>query len=137
MFYLHRPDQRRIRDYLAGQVAENFSYGPVGCTRDFATAETWGGWTVDHHRVRLGNGADVFQRAKEAIENWRMCPAGITSVFGAEKPRPDLNVAVAFDASPLPLSLLMPARVVWVVEDFVTGNGRQVDRFGFAYGTLP
>jgi uncharacterized protein (UPF0548 family) len=66
-----------------------------------------------------------------------MFPPEITAVFDGHVPRAGLNVAVLFDARPLPLWLLMPARVVYVVEDSVTRNGQQIDRFGFAYGTLP
>ncbi len=137
MFCFYRPEEHRIRDYLAGQVGQNLSYGSVGCTRDFARAETLPEWTVDRHRVHLGNGADAFQRAKAAIEGWRMFPPEITSVLASEIARPGLNVAVLFDARPLPLWLLMPARVVWVVEEVVTCDSQQIDRFGFAYGTLP
>src|SRR3954447_23613387 len=66
-----------------------------------------------------------------------MFPAATTAVFGQEKPRVGLTVAVLFHAWPAPLWLLMPARVVNVVEDSVTRGGQQIDRFGFAYGTLP
>jgi uncharacterized protein (UPF0548 family) len=95
------------------------------------------GWSVDHHRVILGSGAEVFRRAKAAIAAWRMFPPAITGVFECETPRPDLHVAVSFDASPLPVWILMSARVVYVVEDSVTREGQQIERFGFAYGTLP
>jgi uncharacterized protein (UPF0548 family) len=66
-----------------------------------------------------------------------MFPAEITTVFGREKPRVGLTVAVSFHAWPFPLWLLMPARVVYLVEDTTVRNGQPIDRYGFAYGTLP
>lgn len=137
MFCLRRPDQRQISDYLARQGDWDFSYGPVRCTQDGGAQRRLAGWSVDHHRVLLGSGVEVFQQAKAAIGNWRMFPPQITSVFGCEIPRQCLNVALLFDARPFPLWLLMPARVMYVVDDSVMQAGQQIDRFGFAYGTLP
>jgi uncharacterized protein (UPF0548 family) len=138
MFYLRRPDEHQIFNYLAGQVDREFSYKSVGCTRDHATTTAQlAGWNVDRHRVLLGSGAETFHQARAAIESWRMFPAEITSVVGCQKPRQGLDVAVLFDASPFPLWLLMPARVVYLVDDSATDDGKRIDRFGFAYGTLP
>jgi uncharacterized protein (UPF0548 family) len=137
MFCLRRPDEHRIRDYLAEQAERNFSYTPVGCTQDSATRERLRGWSVDHHRVVLGTGAEAFRRAKAAITAWRMFPPEITAVFDRNVPCAGLNVAVLFDAKPLPLCLLMPARIVYAAEDSITWDGQRIDRFGFAYGTLP
>jgi uncharacterized protein (UPF0548 family) len=137
MFYLHPPDHRRTHEYLAAQAAQSFSYGPVGCTRDGATLKRPLGWRVDHHRVALGFGREAFCRAKAGIQAWRMFPAEITAVFGADLPHEGLTVAVLFDARPLPISLLMPARVAYLIDDSETRDGQRFDRFGFAYGTLP
>jgi uncharacterized protein (UPF0548 family) len=137
MFCLRRPDEHRIRDYLAEQAERTFSYAPVGCTQDGATPERMPDWSVDHHRVVLGSGAEVFRRAKAAIASWRMFPPEITAVFDRHVPLAGLSVAVLFHAEHLPLCLLMPARVVYVAEDSITSDRQQIDRFGFAYGTLP
>jgi len=137
MFCIRRPKESRIHAYLAGQCQQFFSYELVGCTRSNVPSDQLRGWNVDHHQVVLGCGAETFRRARAAIEAWKMFPAETTAVFGPEKPREGLTVAVLFQAWPAPLWLLMPARVVYAIEDSVTHDGQQIDRFGFAYGTLP
>ncbi|HEY2410941.1 MAG TPA: DUF1990 domain-containing protein [Pirellulaceae bacterium] len=137
MFCLCRPDERRIHEYIATQADGDFSYGPVGFTQNGATRERLPGWSVDCHRVVLGSGGKVFRRAIAAIATWQMFPPEITAVFDRHVPFAGLCVAVLFHAKPLPLCLLMPARVVYVTEDSITCDGQQIDRFGFAYGTLP
>jgi uncharacterized protein (UPF0548 family) len=137
MFCLRRPDDCRIRQFLAGQQHETLSYGLVGCTGDDHAGYHRPGWSVDHHRVLLGHGTETFCRARAAIEAWQMFPAETTSVFGRAQPKEGLDVAVLFHAWPLALWLLMPARVVYIVNESVHRSGRQIDRYGFAYGTLP
>src|SRR5262245_33914922 len=135
MFTLQQPSESHIRDYLARQSHQSFSYNLVGCTRDQPAAHR--GWKVDHHRVQLGQGPDVFARARDAIDTWQMFPAEIATVFGHEVPRDNLLVAVLYRFSVLPLWLLMPARVVYTINDTDMRDGHTIKRYGFAYGTLP
>lgn len=137
MFCLRRPDERHICRYLAAQCDREFSYAPVGCTRNEQTCERVASWSVDCHRIALGHGAEIFRRARAAIERWQMFPPEITTVYGVEQPYAGLTVAVLFAARPLPLFLLMPARVVYVLDESITRDAQTIDRFGFAYGTLP
>jgi uncharacterized protein (UPF0548 family) len=137
MFCLDRPDELQARDYLAGQADREFSYARVGFTREPAALNQIPGWCVDRHRVVLGHGEAAFSRARAAIEAWKIFPAEITNVYGREQPRVGLTVAVSFQAWPFPLWLLMPARVVYVVDDSLMRDGEPIERFGFAYGTLP
>src|SRR4051812_3244006 len=108
MFCLHRPDQCQARDYLAYQAERKLSYPTPGLTSHFSGSSRVAGWSVDHHRVPLGCGDKAFARARAAIESWKMFPDQITTVFGQERPRLGLTVAVSFHASPFPLWLLMP-----------------------------
>jgi uncharacterized protein (UPF0548 family) len=135
MFWIRRPTTAEIEVYLAGQAERSYSYAPTGGTRDFAPLRH--GWDTDRHRVLLGRGEEVFQRAKQAIDGWRMFPAEITTVFGRREPHEGLTVAVLYRARLLPLYLLMPARIVYVIDETVPRGSRGVARYGFAYGTLP
>ena len=72
MFRLTRPDARDVAGFLAAQRDAPFSYAEVGATR----AAPPGGYTVDHHRVRLGSGPAAFARAVDALRAWRMAALG-------------------------------------------------------------
>jgi uncharacterized protein (UPF0548 family) len=126
MLFFHKPAEFQIRDYVAGQSAFNFSYNCVGCTREAPQPQR--GWNIDRQRVLLGHGENVFRRARQAIESWHMFPGEIASVGSPASPREGLDVAVLYWAAPLRLWLLMPARIVYVVNE--------PDRYSFANGTL-
>ncbi len=136
MLAWHRPSDAEIGEYLARQAGQPLSYEFVGCTREKQPVARRG-WNIDHHRVLLGHGSEIFDRACTAIDAWRMFPPQMTAVFGHAVPREKLMVAVLYKASVLPLWLLMPARVVYTIGDTITRDGHMIERYGFAYGTLP
>jgi uncharacterized protein (UPF0548 family) len=127
MFLLHKPSDSQIRDYVARQADQAFSYDDVGCTRTAPQARR--GWNVDRERVVLGHGETVFGAAQRAVENKQMFPREVATLCWPELPREGLNVAILYWAAPFRLWLLLPARIVYVVNE--------TRRFGFAYGTLP
>jgi uncharacterized protein (UPF0548 family) len=135
MFLFRKPSESQIHAYLARQAGEALSYDGVGCTGKLAQPRA--GWNVDRHRVLLGGGHDVFRRGREAIESWQMFPREVATLCWPAPPREGLNVAVLYWAGPVGLWLLLAARVVYVVNETVDCDGREVERFGFAYGTLP
>jgi uncharacterized protein (UPF0548 family) len=135
MFLLRKPSDAQIREYLSQQAEQQFSYAPTGGTRDYAFVQY--GWDTDQHQVLLGHGEAVFQRAKEAIDSWRMFPTKVATLCWPRLPREGLNVAVLYWASPLRIWLLFTARVVYVVDETVPSGKKGVERYGFAYGTLP
>ena len=63
--------------------------------------------------------------------------AEITTIFGRQTPRENLTVAVLYRANSLPFYLLMPARIVYLIDDTTPRGNQHVERYGFAYGTLP
>src|SRR6476619_6226873 len=101
MYCLRRPTEFRIQQFLARQRQQSFSDELVGCSRDRTASKQLRGWNSDQCRVLLGHGAKTFQRAAAAIEAWKMFPAESTAVFGQEKPREGLSVAVLFQAWPV------------------------------------
>ncbi len=136
MFSIKRPTNTKIEGYLRRQVGQPFSYDFVGCTRDerFSVRH---GWNMDHHRVLLGHGPEAFDRGRAAIDAWQMFSQEMTKVFGHDLPHENLTVAVLYRVSIAPLWLLMPARIVYTINDTMTRDGQRIERYGFAYGTLP
>ena len=122
-----KPDARRIERFLAAQRNRSFSYREVGYSRRGGPP----GYTVDHNRVRIGEGRAAFARAVEALRNWKMFDLGWVSLHPTAAPiEPGTTVAVR--CRHLGFWSLNACRIVYTVDD----EGPVV-RYGFAYGTLP
>jgi uncharacterized protein (UPF0548 family) len=127
MFTLSEPSDEDVLKFVSGQFNLPFSYAEVGATQ----AGTPAGYTVDHNRVQLGRGADVFKRAVEALRQWRQFDLGwVTLATRDVKVEKDAVVAVKAWAGGL--WSLNACRVVYLIDE----QG-PLTRFGFAYGTLP
>ena len=130
MFLLVRPSAARIAGFLGAQEGVPFSYAEVGGTRGAPPA----GYTVDHNRVRLGSGAETFERAVNALHRWSMLDLGWATVQPAGTVvEPGLAVAVV--AAHYGFWSVNACRVVYMIDELEPVNG--VRRAGFAYGTLP
>jgi uncharacterized protein (UPF0548 family) len=68
MFFTSQPNRDSIEAFIAAQQNQKFSYAEVGSTRQQAPT----GYTVDHNRIKLGQGIDTFERAKRAVQQWKM-----------------------------------------------------------------
>lgn len=127
VFFLSKPDRRRIDRFLAAQRARTFSYRETGASRRGAP----GGYRQDHNRIQLGEGRAAFARSVEAIRSWKPFDLGWVSVHPSTAPiEPGITVAVR--ARHLGFWSLNACRIVYTLDD----EGPIV-RFGFAYGTLP
>ena len=132
MFTLSRPTDAQIADHLHRQQAHPFSYPEVGATRGVPPA----GYHVDTHRVRLGHGPATFAAARDAVRAWKMFPPEMTRLCFPDRPiAAGTTVAVLCRAAWL--WTLHSARIVYVIDETETTAVGAVDRFGFAYGTLP
>ena len=127
VFLLMKPSQQRVERFLAQQRSRTFSYREVGHSRRVAPA----GYTVDHHRVCLGEGRAAFARAVEALKTWKMFDLGWIATFPPAAPQ-EPGTTVAVRARHLGFWSLNACRIVYRIDD----EGPVV-RFGFAYGTLP
>ena len=123
MFLIHRPEERRIREVLASQAGAGFSYPEVGATRTQAPA----GYQVHRQCFALGSGPEAFERARQAVRQWKMFEMGWLELCW---PRaaiiPGSTVAVL--AHHLGFWSLHVARIVYVIDE--------PRKYGFAYGTL-
>jgi uncharacterized protein (UPF0548 family) len=121
-----KPSSESIDAFISAQQKERFSYPEVGSSRQQAPP----GYTVDHNRIRLGQGADTFERAKSAIRHWKMFEMPWIQLCWPDAPiEPGSTVAIL--VSHFGFWSMNACRIVYAVE----GNG-STEKFGFAYGTL-
>jgi uncharacterized protein (UPF0548 family) len=112
-----------FRSVLDGQAHETLTYAEVGGTR---LADLPAGYTHDRYSVSLGN--DGFEVAKRGIREWRAHVDSGVEVFPPTAPiEAGTNVVLGIPLGPL--CAIAACRIVYVCDE--------VDRFGFAYGTLP
>jgi uncharacterized protein (UPF0548 family) len=127
MFLLTKPNRERIRQFLSSQKDQPFSY----LDADIAARESPRGYTFDHNRIKLGEGADAFRRAVEALERWEMFNIGWLQLCWPDAPI-QIGTMVA---------VLADLRCVWSLNACriarVFDEQEDVRRYGFVYGTLP
>jgi len=127
MFLLRQPSGETIRGFIASQRDLPFSYSEVGATKTTAPA----GYNIDHNRIRLGEGRETFMRASDALSKWRNFELGWASVVPHGSPL-QTGTTVAVQAHTFGFWSLNACRIVYTINE----DG-PVERFGFAYGTLP
>ena len=127
MFYSSKPDRNTINAFIAAQQNQKFSYAEVGCTRQQAPK----GYTLDRNRIKLGQSVDTFERAKRAVQQWKMFDMPWINLCWPDTPiEPGATVAVV--VSHLGFCSINACRIVYLIE--VHGP---LEGYGFAYGTLP
>jgi uncharacterized protein (UPF0548 family) len=127
MFLLRQPSEEVVRQFIASQRDLPFSYSQVGATETQPPA----GYTVDHNRIRLGDGEDTYRRAVSALRSWKQFGLGWVMIVPPQSPL-DVGATVAVQAKACGFWSLNAVRVVYMIDE----EGK-TKRFGFAYGTLP
>jgi len=127
MLSLRRPSTETIRKFLAVQSKLGFTYTAIGATAAVPPA----GYAVDHTRVNLGEGKEVFAKGRAAIERWVQFRLGWVDVYSPET-RICAGEVVAVIARSIGIWSLNACRIIYVIDE-----PGPVRRFGFAYGTLP
>jgi uncharacterized protein (UPF0548 family) len=127
MVSLRRPSTDTMREFLTSQSKLGFTYKAVGATASLPPV----GYMVNHTRIKLGQGEEVFTRAKDALGRWDQFSLGWLEAWSPRTPIQKGEV-VAVIARNLGLWWLNACRIVYVVDE--TGS---VSRYGFANGTLP
>ena len=127
MLSLRRPTAKTIGEFLAAQAKLDFTYPTVGAT----AASPPEGYTVNHTRIKLGEGEEVFSAARAALGRWDQFRLGWVEACSPKGPI-EAGDDVALLARLLGLWWLNACRVVYVVDE----EG-PIRRFGFANGTLP
>lgn len=124
---LRKPTPATIQDFLEAQAELDLTYGGVGETAGTVPS----GYIVDHTRVKLGRGEEVFASARLALENWQQFQLGWLLPWPVSTPIREGSV-IALVARSLGFWWLNACRIVYVIE-----QDHDSKRFGFAYGTLP
>jgi uncharacterized protein (UPF0548 family) len=127
VFLLSKPTQGSIQSFINAQKDQPYSYAEVGASREGAPA----GYNRDHNRIRLGTGKEVFDSAMHALRRWKMFAMPWVQLCWPDTPA-ECGATVAVLVSHLGFWSLNACRIIYVIEDL----GR-LQRYGFAYGTLP
>jgi uncharacterized protein (UPF0548 family) len=127
VFCIAKPSSDSIRTFISAQKSQPFSYSEVGCSRGQAP----NGYTADHNRIQLGLGFPTFERAKSAIREWKMFEIPWIELCWPHTPI-ESGCIVALLASHFGFWSLNACRIVYVMEEH-----EPLERYGFAYGTLP
>ncbi len=127
MVLLRRPSTVLVREFLASQSKLAFTYSAVGAT----AIQPPSGYVVDHTRIKLGEGEEVFTKAKAALRRWEQFRLGWVAAWPLETPIHPGEV-VAIVARRVGLWWLNACRIVYVEDE-----PGPISRYGFAYGTLP
>lgn len=128
MFSFRKPSPETIQRFLAQQKKCEFTYSAVGGTE--RTPPT--GFVVDHTRVRLGDGEQVFNEAKAILTRWRHFQLGWVETSSCDVPLERGQVIGVF-ARVFGVWCLNACRIVSVINTATS----DLHRFGFVYGTLP
>jgi uncharacterized protein (UPF0548 family) len=124
MFLLSHPNNAEIDAFLKAREDDSYSYTDLGATR---APSAPAGYAVDHNRIMLGHGDADFERAKQAVREWKMFEVPGLELFYPDTPV-EAGRNVALLARHLGFYSLNSCRIVYVIDE--------PDRFGFAYGTL-
>ena len=127
MIFFRKPNGPQIQQALDQQGKLPFSYDEVEATRGAPPP----GYSADHNRVQIGSGELAYRRAKMALLRWRMFELPWVLLCWPNIPvQPGKVVGVL--AHVTGGWWLNACRIVYLVDE-----PGEVERFGFAYGTLP
>jgi len=127
MFRLRKPDGPFLERIRTCYTDAPLTYAEIGCSHDQAPP----GYVVDNYRVRLGCGEVVFNRARQAVRDWRVLRLGWLEPCWPDQPLQN-GVLVGTVARVFGFWTVNLCRIVCALNE----EG-PVSRFGFAYGTLP
>lgn len=123
LFTIRKPTAAQLQSFFEKNKNSPFSYPETG----FSKEKSPEGYDVDFNEIRLGEGQQVFEKAKIAIQNWQQFPADWCFI-GPNIPPIAVEQVVSMSAKVLGTWWSNLAKIVYLIE-----NERQ---FGFAYGTL-
>ncbi len=137
MMRLRRPSDQQMRAFLERQSSLPYSYAEVGWTQGkLSPGELSRGFVVDHHCVQLGSGQAVFEEGKAALRRWQMFKLGWVQLCWPDAPMA-VGTTVGVLAHGFGFWSLNACRIVYLIDDNFGEVGDAVQRYGFAYGTLP
>ncbi len=121
--YLNYPKPGQLSSILDRSSADTFTYAELKGTQK----DSIEGYDNDLNRMLLGEGKEVWTKAKEALLNWQQFPPSWTRVFPDKLPLLAKNQLVVIFKL-FGLWWVNPTRIVYTLDE--------ENRFGFAYGTI-
>jgi uncharacterized protein (UPF0548 family) len=125
MFSPRKPTPETLRTILDSQKGLELTYQEVGATAHLTRPA---GFVVDHTRAKLGEGTEVFEAAKAALQQWRQYRFSWLEAWPEDTPI-QKGIEVATVARLLGLWWVNVCRIVDALDE--------PKRFGYTYGTLP
>ena len=126
MFLFREPSEDKIRQYLASQRDQPYSYAEVGATRDKVPT----GYNIDHNRIEIGKGIEAFDCAVKAVQSWKMFQMDWVKLCRPNTPI-EAGEVVSISVRHFSFWSLNATRIIYVIDE----DG-SVRKYGFAYGTL-
>lgn len=123
VLYHKLPDKTMLNDLLDRRGGQAFSYDEMGATAGALPM----GYDHDDTRILLGEGEEVLEAARKALQEWAMFPGWIR--LHPESPNIVPETTIALSIKYQGLWCVNICRIVYLVQ--------QPDIQGFAYGTLP
>ena len=113
MFFLRKPTDEQVSEFLSEQSQLGFTYPMVGSTRN---DETPHGHLVDKTRIQLGSGQANFEAACRALFEWQHYGFNWIELHRPEAdPEPGQTVCVLVRA--FGFYVLNACRVVYLVDE--------------------
>ena len=128
MFLFKEPAEEDVRRFIDSQEGLSFSYKEVGASQEGTPPK---GYVVDRYHVKLGEGPEAYEQAKEALRAWRQFDLGWVRLLPPDAPI-EVGTTLGVLAKHYGFWSLNTTRIVYLVEE-----SGEVERFGFGYGTLP
>ncbi|RCS52722.1 DUF1990 domain-containing protein [Bremerella cremea] len=127
MFRFSSPDSETVERFLADQRNRPLTYGHQGKTATTPPS----GFNLDHTRVCLGQGIEIFDKAKMGLQGWQQFELGWVSARPVSTPIGE-GEQICIVGQAVGLYWLNACRIVYVIDDSTSHP-----KFGYAYGTLP
>jgi uncharacterized protein (UPF0548 family) len=127
MLFLKKPPPASIGRFIDEQRDLGLTYSFVSATAATPPAD----FVVDHTRIQIGTGEQVFGAAKAALERWAQFRLNWLEASPPDTPLRTGEV-VAVLAHVAGLWWLNACRIVYTINEV-----GPITKFGFAYGTLP
>jgi uncharacterized protein (UPF0548 family) len=127
VFLLCKPSNERVKRFISGQRELDFSDPNVRID----SIEAPRGYSVDHNRIELGEGEEVFAQAVTALRRWEMFNFEWLELLWPEAAIEE-GMTVAVLVHHLGFWSLNACKIVRVIDEV-----EPVRQYGVVYGTLP
>lgn len=125
MVSISYPKNNSLDNFIETEASKDFTYPEVGAT---ATEKKFTHYDNDYNKIVLGKGDTVWRKAKTVLLNWQQFPLPWTKIYpNTTELKKGAIVVVLFQL--FGIWWRNSAKIVYVIDE--------VNRFGFAYGTLP